>query len=152
MFIHSIVSLLNLGLDIFLPVFYLKKKLDVIFLFKYMQSCFCNPVFYFRLINISRCVFVCVCTLYTHIYLQTKWHISDLIFLKIKTWHIIINIGSSGNEYFVVLLKYSFPSFIISKEMGISHLSLWGPVWKQIHSLCLCWLGYSCVIGDKWKA
>lgn len=40
---------------------------------------------------------MCVCTLYTHIYLQTKWHISDLIFLQIKPWHIIINIGSSGN-------------------------------------------------------
>lgn len=48
MFIHSIISLLNLGFDVFLAAFYLKKKLDMIFLFKYMQSCFCDPVFLFQ--------------------------------------------------------------------------------------------------------
>lgn len=65
--------------------------------FSCLNTCnhvFASLFFYFRLINISR--YVCVCTLYIHIYLQTKWHISDLI-LQIKTWHVIINIGSSGN-------------------------------------------------------
>lgn len=59
----------------------------------------------------------------THTYLQTK-HICDLIFLEIKTWYIIINIGSNGN---IILWYFSkIDSLLISKEMSINHLSLWG--------------------------